>query len=87
MAQPLLGVADMSPQPQNQDWFPSLLIEKLLKLPFWDKYGGGVMVTEVQPPLQHSTHIFTQVSELPNACVDLRGTASPFCAYPTSLLC
>lgn len=51
MAQPLLGVADMSPQPQNQDWFPSLLIEKLLKLPFWDKYGGGVMVTEVQPPL------------------------------------
>lgn len=70
MAEPPPGMADVSLQLQNQVWFPSLLIDKLLKLPFWDKYRGGVMVTELRPPLQHSIQIFTQVSEMLNACVD-----------------
>lgn len=86
MAEPPPGTADMSPQFQNQAWFPSLLIEKLLRLPFWHKYRGVAMVTEVRPPLQHSTEISIQVYDMPNAYMDLCGRASSFSACPKSVL-
>lgn len=44
------------------------------------------MVTEVRPPLQHSTEIFIQVYDMPNACMDLCGRASSSSACPKSVL-
>lgn len=63
--------------------FYPLLIQNLLKQSFWGKYRAVVKVTKIQVPLQHSTWIFTRVSEMPGACVDLCRPSS-FCAYPNS---